>query len=337
MRSTACTNWSRTAPRVGDAARPVHDERRARAAEPRVALPQPQRRVARPRPAPRVVRVGAQAAELVAPREVALDGVGHVLGEAVLVERAERAAFAAGAVVGDQHHQRVVELAERVELRERHDRSARRCARGTRRTPPAGAPACAARRATATPTRRSSSGARRARCPSGTTPVASCAREHVGPPLLPAAVERAAVRLDPLGRDVVRSVHRAEREVEEERTVGRGLVLRGDGADRLVGEVLGEVVAVAAARAVARRSGCRARGAAPSGWCRPGGSRSSARSRTRAASGRTGPRPNARRRGRGATCRWRACCSPRRAARAAAASPSAGSGRCSRGTPSAGR
>ena len=62
--------------------------------------------------------------------------------------------------------------------------------------------------------------------PAGTTPSRELAREHVVAPLLPAAVERAAVRLDPLGRDVVRRVHRAEREVEEERPVGRGLLLR---------------------------------------------------------------------------------------------------------------
>ena len=39
----------------------------------------------------------------------------------------------------------------------------------------------------------------------------------------------------------------------------------------------------------ARRSGCRRPGSGPSGWCRPGGSRSSARSRGRAARCRTGP------------------------------------------------
>ena len=66
---------------------------------------------------------------------------------------------------------------------------------------------------------------RRAR---GDDAVGELPREDVGPPLLPPAVERAAVGLDPLRRDVVRRVHRAEREVQEEGAVGCGLVLRGD-------------------------------------------------------------------------------------------------------------
>ena len=72
-----------------DPGRPVDDQRRAHAAEPRVALPQAQRGVARPRPAPRVVVVGPEAAELVDAGDRVGDVVDAVVGEAVLVERAD--------------------------------------------------------------------------------------------------------------------------------------------------------------------------------------------------------------------------------------------------------
>ena len=78
----------------------------------------------------------------------------------------------------------------------------------------------------------------------GDDPGLELPREHLVAPPLPTAVERAEVRLDPLGGDVVRRVHRAQCEVQEERPVGRGLLLLVDVADRVVGEVLGEVVAL---------------------------------------------------------------------------------------------
>ena len=48
--------------------------------------------------------------------EVGLDGVGDVVEELVLVERAVRAALAAGAVVGDDDDDRVVELPGLLEV-----------------------------------------------------------------------------------------------------------------------------------------------------------------------------------------------------------------------------
>ena len=84
--------------------------------------------------------------------------------------------------------------------------------------------------------------------PGGDDPARQLPGEHLVAPVVPAAVERARVRLDPLRCDVVRRVHGTEREVEEERTVGRGLVLRGDRPDGPVGEVLGEVVAATVSR-----------------------------------------------------------------------------------------
>ena len=62
-----------------DAVRPVHDEGRAGAAEPGVALPELVRRVAGPCPGPRVVVVGAESAPVVVVGEV----VGHATREGV--------------------------------------------------------------------------------------------------------------------------------------------------------------------------------------------------------------------------------------------------------------
>jgi hypothetical protein len=62
------------------------------------------------------VRVGGRAAEVVDPREIGLDRVGHVVEEFVLVERPVRAALAAGAVVGHHHDQRVLELPGLVQV-----------------------------------------------------------------------------------------------------------------------------------------------------------------------------------------------------------------------------
>ena len=56
--------------------------------------------------------------------------------------------------------------------------------------------------------------------------------------------EATAVTVDPLGRGLVRCVHRTGGEVQEERQVWRLLLLVADHGDGLVGEIFGEVVAV---------------------------------------------------------------------------------------------
>jgi hypothetical protein len=66
-------------------------------------LPVGKRRVERPRPAGGVVGVGVRPPEVLDAGQVGLDGVGDVVEELVLVERAVGAALAAGAVVGDDH------------------------------------------------------------------------------------------------------------------------------------------------------------------------------------------------------------------------------------------
>ena len=100
----------RMAPAVGDAAGPVHDERVAHAAAVGVLLVPAQRRVAGLGPAPRVVAVRVRAADVVeAVGDDLVDVLPHAVEEAELVHHAVRAALAGGAVVGEDHEQRVVE------------------------------------------------------------------------------------------------------------------------------------------------------------------------------------------------------------------------------------
>ena len=61
---------------------------------------------------------------------------------------------------------------------------------------------------------------------------------------VPALVEPALVLVGPLARHVVWCVRRTRRVVDEERLVGHERLLRADPRDRLVGHVLGEVVAL---------------------------------------------------------------------------------------------
>ena len=62
--------------------------------------------------------------------------------------------------------------------------------------------------------------------------------------LVPAVGELALVLVDPLLRHVMRRVGGARREVDEERLVGQQRFLLARPGDRLVGQVLGEVVAL---------------------------------------------------------------------------------------------
>src|SRR5205814_8147983 len=98
---------------TGYSGRPVGDQWRAHATQPREALPQTQRGVARPCPAPGIVVVRAKAAELVHTIDRRRQIILQVVGEAVLVEGPERTTFSTRAVVGNQKHQRVLEEAER--------------------------------------------------------------------------------------------------------------------------------------------------------------------------------------------------------------------------------
>ena len=78
----------------------------------------------------------------------------------------------------------------------------------------------------------------------GHHPAGHLALEDLGPPGVPPLVEDAPVGVDPLGRHVVRRVHGAEGEVQEEGLARRRLLLVLDHAHGLVGQVLAQVVAL---------------------------------------------------------------------------------------------
>ena len=95
-----------------DTLRPGDDARVGRAAPVGLALPAAEGRVAGIGPAPGIVVVGLDAAQLIEHLEVILERFLHVVEEEHLVERADRPALGAGAVVGDDHDQRIVQLAD---------------------------------------------------------------------------------------------------------------------------------------------------------------------------------------------------------------------------------
>ena len=100
------------------ALRPADDEGVADAAAVGLALPAPERGVAGERPAPRVVVEVVRAADLVDHLQALLERLLRVVEELRLVRRSGRAALGARAVVGDHHHQGVLEealLREEVE------------------------------------------------------------------------------------------------------------------------------------------------------------------------------------------------------------------------------
>ena len=309
--------------------RPGEDERVGRAAAVGLALPAPERRVAGPRPAPRVVVVGRRPAEVVDVAEVVLEALRHHVEEAHLVERAADAALGGGAVVGDDHDQRVVELADLLERVEHaaevvvavgdearvdlhHPRVQPALVGGQRRP------------------LRHVGVARRQLGVGGQQPELLLAGEHGLAVGVPAAVELAGVAVGPFARGVVRRVRASGRVVHVERLLGRVDVRVEQEPDRLVGEVLAEVVAVLRAlrlgdRPVVERQvriplvGLAAEEAVEALEA------AAERPAVERAGGRCSPPP-----GRGATCRGRTCCTPReRASRGASRSRTA----CARRSP----
>lgn len=91
---------------------PMHDERIADTSAVGFPLPALERGVARPGPAPGVMIEILRAAQIVQRLEIGFQGLRHIVEELVFVDRAGGAALGAGAVVGDHHHQGVVQLAK---------------------------------------------------------------------------------------------------------------------------------------------------------------------------------------------------------------------------------
>ena len=227
-----------------------------------VALPHLERRVERHRPAVRVMVVGLRASELVDHRQVRLDVVGNLVDELVLVERAVRAALAAGAVVRDKHDDRVLELLGLLQVREQ----AADLIIGVREEPrvhlghPTEQPALVvgqrtprarevelrerlAVRALAVLWRPDRVERRELRV-LGDDPELLLALERLLAHCLIAHVEAALVLLDPLLRHVVRGVARPRRVVQEERLVRRDRLGVLDELERPVGQVHRQVVAL---------------------------------------------------------------------------------------------
>ena len=137
--SMMCAYCSRTSPVCVMPLRPADDERVRGPAAVGLALPAPKRRVARERPAPRVVVEVLRPADLVDRREAVLERLLRVVEELRLVRRAGRAALGARAVVRDHHDQRVLELADALQVVEQPPDVMVGVAEEARRTPPSSA------------------------------------------------------------------------------------------------------------------------------------------------------------------------------------------------------
>ena len=253
---------SRSSLAAGEARGPRDDARVRRAAVELVALPHLERGVERHRPAVGVVVVGLDAAEVVEHREVLVDVVGDPVEDLVLVDRSVGPALAAGAVVGDHDDHRVLALAGVLEVVEQ----APDLLVGVAHEPcvhlghPAEQPLLLGRQGVP----RAREVERREGLAVGPGPLARHAdrvqRRQLGvgrddaqllltgerllAHRLVAHVELALEALDPFLRGVVRGMARAGRVIEEERLLGGDRLGVTDEFQRLVGEVLGEVVAL---------------------------------------------------------------------------------------------
>ncbi len=187
--------------------------------------------------------VRAESADLVEPRCATPHFVGAVQHEAVLVEQAARATFGARAVVGEQQNECVVQdpllfeeadepadfaIGVREEAGERLHESRVHGALVGRECLPVLDP-------------RRSRGQQRPRRHDAELELP---REGPRAPILPAGVEAAAIALDPRARRLMRRVHRAGSEIQEERLPRRGVAQVLDAPNRRVDQILGQVVAL---------------------------------------------------------------------------------------------
>ena len=224
-----------------DPARPGDDERIAGAATVGLPLPPAERRVPGPGPAPRVVVEVLGAADLVDQLEAFLQRLLGVVEELRLVGGPGGPALGTGAVVGDDHDQGVVQLAELAqELDQPPDLV---IGVGQETGEDLHHPAVEA------------AGGRGQRRPVGHVGIVTrqfgvggsdaeflLPGEHLLPVGVPAFVEYARVAVRPFLRHVVRRVRGAEAQMQVERLGGVDLLDVGDELDRLVDQVLAEVV-----------------------------------------------------------------------------------------------
>ncbi len=241
--SMMCAYCVRTSPFALIRGRPGDDERVARPTTVGLALPAPEGRVARPRPTPRVVVEVLRAADLVDDLEAVLERLLGVVEELCLVGGAGRAALRARAVVRDDHDQGVVELPLLLEVVEQATEVVVGMAQeaGEDLHVAAVQPACVGRERRPVGDVRVVAGQLRV---GRQDPELLLARERPLAVGVPAVIELAGVPVRPLLRDVVRRVGGAEGEVQVEGLVGVDLLGVGDELDRLVDQVLGEVVAL---------------------------------------------------------------------------------------------
>ena len=221
---------------------PGYDERIGGTPAVGLALPAAEGGVAGIGPAPGVVVVGFDAAQLIDHLEVVFQRFLDIVEEEHLVERAHRPAFGAGAVVGDDHDQRVVQLADLAQEIEDASKVMIGEARRSRRRPPCSGHRAAWPRLAGFPNRhigvvRRQLGAWR------DDPHIQLALVDDLAVLVPAHVELALVLVRPFLGHVVRGMSCARGVVQEERLIGCGDVSVLDELDRLVGQVAAQVVA----------------------------------------------------------------------------------------------
>ncbi len=241
---------------------PRDDARVARPAVELVALPHLERRVERHRPPVRVVVVGPRAAQLVEQRQVVFDVVRDAVHELHLVHRTVRAALTRRTVVGHQHDEGVLPPAVLLEEAEQppdlgvgvteepgvhlgHP-SEQRLLLGRQGVPRPRDVQDRERLAVRTRpgvgradrVERRQLGVRRDEA------HRLLAGQRLLAQRLVALVELTLELVDPRLRGVMRRVTCARRVVQEERLLRRDRLGIADELDRLVGQVLGEVVAL---------------------------------------------------------------------------------------------
>src|SRR5215813_6325843 len=224
-----------------DPFRPVNNEWIADTAAVGLALPTAKRRVAGPCPAPGVVVTKFWTAKLVQSGQVLFKGSLHVVEEQRFVDHAGWAAFRAGAVVGDRHDNRVVELAEVFQKLDQppdmvigvgekpgeylHHAGINFLFSGGQWLP-----------------LRYIGIVARELSLSRDDSKLLLPREGPFAQLVPTVVKFALVLVGPFPRHVMRRVSSARAEIHEEGLVGSDLFGVGDEADRLVHQIFGQVI-----------------------------------------------------------------------------------------------